>query len=79
MFQDIKARRLTDKLKVVSYPLVTVLRNGREMQIAANELVLSDIVVLKLGDQIVADGTIIDGMVETITLKNQAEDERRFI
>ncbi len=64
LFQDIKARRLTDKLKVVSYPSVKVLRDGRELQIPANELVLSDIVVLSLGDQIVADGTIMSGMVE---------------
>lgn len=64
LFQDIKARRLTDKLRVVSYPLVTVLRNGREIQIPANELVLSDIAILTLGNQIVADGTIMDGMVE---------------
>lgn len=64
LFQDIKARRLTDKLKVVSYPLVTVLRSGREFKIPANELVLSDIVILTLGDQIVADGTIMSGMVE---------------
>ena len=64
LFQDIKARRLTDKLKVVSYPMVTVLRNGREFKIPANELVLSDVVILSLGDQISADGTIVDGMVE---------------
>lgn len=64
LYQDIKARRLTDKLKVVSYPLVTVLRDGREIKIPANELVLSDIVILSLGDQIVADGTIMSGMVE---------------
>ena len=64
LFQDIKARRLTDKLKVVSYPMATVLRDGKEIKIPANELVLSDIVVLSLGDQISADGTIIDGMVE---------------
>ena len=64
LYQDIKARRLTDKLKVVSYPLVTVIRDGREFKIPANELVLSDIVVLSLGDQIVADGTILSGMVE---------------
>ena len=64
LFQDIKARRLTDKLRVVSYPMVTVLRGGDEKKIPANELVLSDIVVLSLGDQIVADGTIMDGMVE---------------
>ena len=64
LFQDIKARRLTDKLRVASYPMVTVLRSGREYQIPANELVLSDIVVLSLGDQIVADGTVLSGMVE---------------
>ena len=64
LYQDIKARRLTDKLKVVSYPMVTVLRNGREISIPANELVLSDIVVLSLGQQIVADGTILSGSVE---------------
>lgn len=64
LFQDIKARRLTDKLRVVSYPMVTVLRGGDEKKIPANELVLSDIVILSLGDQIVADGTIMDGMVE---------------
>lgn len=64
LFQDIKARRLTDKLRVVSYPLVTVLRGGREIQIPANELVLSDIVILSLGDQIVADGTVLSGMIE---------------
>ena len=64
LVQDIKARRLTDKLKVVSYPKVTVLRDGKEIKIPANELVLSDIVVLSLGDQICADGTIVEGMVE---------------
>ena len=64
LVQDIKARRLIDKLRVVSYPVVRVLREGREIQIPANELVLSDIALLSLGDQIVADGTILDGFVE---------------
>ena len=64
LFQDIKARKLTDKLRVATYPMVTVLRSGKEIQVPANELVLSDIVILSLGDQIVADGTILSGMVE---------------
>lgn len=64
LYQDIKARRLTDKLKVVSYPYVTVIRNGEEMTITANELVISDVVVLKMGDQIIADGTILSGSIE---------------
>ena len=64
LIQDIKARRLTDKLRVAYYPMVTVLRDGREFKIPANELVYSDIVVLTLGDQIAADGSIVSGMVE---------------
>lgn len=64
LYQDIKARRLIDKLKVVSYPLVSVLRDGKEITIPANELVLSDIALLSLGHQIVADGTVLEGTVE---------------
>lgn len=64
LYQDIKARRLTDKLKVVSYPYVRVIRNGEEITITANEIVLSDIVLLKSGDQIVSDGTVMDGSIE---------------
>lgn len=64
LFQDIKARRKVDKLKVVSYPTAKVIRDGEEVEIPANEIVLSDIVVLKLGDQIVADSEVVDGNIE---------------
>ena len=64
LFQDIKARRKVDKLKVVSYPTAKVIRDGKEIEISANEIVLSDIVVLKLGDQIVADAIVVDGNLE---------------
>ena len=64
LFQDIKARRKVDKLKVVSYPSAKVIRDGKETEIPANEIVLSDIVVYKLGDQIVADGEVVEGNVE---------------
>lgn len=64
LFQDIKARKQVDKLKVVSYPTVTVIRGGKETKIPANMLVLSDIVVLKTGDQIVADSTLLEGFLE---------------
>ncbi len=64
LFQDIKARRKVDKLKVVSYPTAKVIRDGQEVMIPANEIVLSDIVVYKLGDQIVADGEVVGGSIE---------------
>ena len=64
LFQDIKARHKVDKLKVVSYPTVNVLRDGQESTIPANEIVLGDVVILKLGDQIIADSIILEGSLE---------------
>lgn len=64
LYQDIHARHLVDKLRVVSYPMVRVLRDGKVISIPANELVLSDIVKIDLGDQIVCDGTVLSGSAE---------------
>lgn len=64
LYQDIRARRLIDKLKVLSAPKVNVLRDGKIVSITADKLVLSDIVELKLGSQIACDGSIVDGFIE---------------
>ena len=64
LYQDIRARKLIDKLKVVSSVKVDVLRDGLIKQIKANQLVLSDIIQIKQGAQLVCDGSIVDGFVE---------------
>ena len=64
LYQDIRARKLIDKLKVVSSPKVKVLRNGKLTTIPANELVLDDLIEIKTGSQIVCDGSIVSGFVE---------------
>ena len=64
LYQDIHARHLVDKLRVVSYPIVKVIRDGKQISIPANQLVLSDIVKIDLGDQIVCDGTVLSGSAE---------------
>lgn len=64
LYQDIHARHLVDKLRVVSYPVVSVLRDGKITKIPANQLVLSDIVKIDLGDQIVCDGKVLSGSAE---------------
>ena len=64
LYQDIRARRLIDKLKVISSVKVNVLRDGKIEQISAEQVVLSDIVEIKQGSQLVCDGTIVDGSVE---------------
>ena len=64
LYQDIRARKLLDKLKVVSAPKVTVLRDGKLSNITADQLVLSDLIELRQGSQIVCDGSIVKGFVE---------------
>lgn len=64
LFQDIKARRKVDKLRLISSPTAKVIRNGKEIIVAANEIVLNDIIVLKLGDQIVSDAIVVEGNIE---------------
>ena len=61
LFQDIHARKLCDSLKVVSDPKGTVVREGQEKEISANEIVLSDVLVIALGDQVLCDSVVIDG------------------
>ena len=64
IFQDVKARRQVDKLRVVSYPTAQVLRNGKISTIPANEIVLDDIVILRNGNQVIADGVVVSGSIE---------------
>ena len=64
LYQDIRARILIDKLKVVSSVKVNVLRDGKLQPIKANQVVLSDIIEIKQGSQLVCDGTIVEGFAE---------------
>ncbi len=62
--QDIKARKMSEKLRLITNPKVLVIREGKETQISTDEVVLSDIIIIKQGDQICADGVLLAGEVE---------------
>ena len=64
IFQEIKAKMTIDKLSLLSAPTATVVRNGRQMEIAVDELVLDDILVLTAGKQVCADCILKEGTVE---------------
>lgn len=57
--QEYKANQAMEKLKKVITFLARVRRDGQEQEIKAEELVPGDIVLLKAGDKIPADGRII--------------------
>ena len=62
--QEIRAKRTIERLKVVSAPTARVVREGRESEIAVEELVLDDIAIWRSGMQISADCVVAEGTVE---------------
>jgi cation-transporting P-type ATPase E len=64
LITDFRARRLVDKLSLITDPKVTVVRDGAKKVIPTDEVVLSDIMVLSSGDQICADGIVISGKLK---------------
>lgn len=63
--QEIWAKRKLDEIALLQRPTAIVIREGREMEITPDQLVLGDVIVLVAGDQILVDGKILgDGKVE---------------
>ncbi len=63
--QEVRAKRSLDRIALLTRPQATVIRNGQEQALDPAELVQDDLLVLRQGDQVVADGPIIsEGRVE---------------
>src|SRR5713101_4150179 len=56
--QELRAKRTLDRLAVLSAPRVRVIRDGTPHDIAVADLVAGDLVDLRAGDQLVADGVV---------------------
>ena len=56
--QELRAKRTLDRLAVLSAPRVRVVRDGAPHEIAVADLVAGDLVDLRAGDQLVADGVV---------------------
>jgi cation-transporting P-type ATPase E len=56
--QELRAKYALDRLAVLSAPRVRVIRDGTPGEIAVAELVAGDLVDLRAGDQLVADGVV---------------------
>ena len=63
LYEDINARRLLSKLRLITQPKAMVVRNGQLQEINVEEIVLDDIVLIEKDNQISADGTILEGEV----------------
>ena len=58
--QEVRARRELRRLEVVTEPKATVIRNGEQVEIDSDTIVLDDVVVLRLGGQVAVDGMVLE-------------------
>ena len=63
IIQEIRSKRVLDKLSIMNAPKVRVLRDGQISIIECEKLVVDDIVIFDAGNQICADGIVVDGEV----------------
>ena len=61
--QEIRSKKVIDKLSLLNESKATVIRDGVEKQIGIHEIVLGDVIKLRAGNQIVTDSKILDGEI----------------
>ncbi len=64
IFQEIRSKRVIDRLSLISAPKAHVLRDGAEKELLVSELVKDDIMLLSMGRQVCADGAVLSGECE---------------
>ena len=64
--QELKAKRTLDELAILVAPHAKVERDGSVLSLRAEEVVPGDVIAVEPGDQLVADGEVIDGRSLTL-------------
>ncbi|KUK10233.1 MAG: ATPase, P-type (Transporting), HAD superfamily, subfamily IC [Clostridia bacterium 41_269] len=62
LIQEYRAEKTIEALKKITSPTASVIREGEEIKISAEELVPGDVVLLKAGDRVPADIRLIKSM-----------------
>jgi P-type Ca2+ transporter type 2C len=60
--QEYRAERAIEALREMAAPTATVVRDGRERRINANELVPGDLILLSTGDKVPADARLVEAV-----------------
>ena len=63
LYEDLKARRLLSKLRLITQPKATVIRNGKQEIISVQDIVLDDVILIEKDTQIGVDGIILQGEI----------------
>ncbi len=80
--QEYRAEKAIDALKKISAPTARVVRNGKEIKIAASEIVPGDIILLEAGDIVPADARIIEQSnlkIDEASLTGESVPSEKFV
>jgi cation-transporting ATPase E len=59
--QEVRAKRILDRVALLTRPQACVIREGQEKQVPPEELVQGDVLKVGPGDQVVLDGELVSG------------------
>ena len=64
VYQEARAKQTLDRLSILTRPTATILRSGTERVTDQREAVLGDLMIVRLGDQLMLDGRVVSGAME---------------
>ncbi|WP_084301109.1 HAD-IC family P-type ATPase [Acholeplasma equifetale] len=64
IIQEINAKKMIDKLSLLSAPTTNVIRDGIEQEVSVSEVVIDEIIKLSGGKQITVDAVVREGTIE---------------
>jgi cation-transporting ATPase E len=76
IIQEVRAKRTLDRLSLISAPKTRVVRDSQVIEVPMDEVVLDDVIELRTGDQVVADGLVLDSQgleIDESMLTGEAE------
>ncbi len=59
VFQEARAKRQLDQIALLVRPTASVIRDGAEIEVAPDDIVIDDVLVVRPGDQIQTDGELL--------------------
>ena len=64
IINEIRAKKIVDKMRLISEQRPTILKDGKPYQVAPEKVQKGDMLILTLGDQIMFDSVVEEGMIE---------------
>lgn len=64
IIQEVISKKTIDKLSVLAEAKVIGIRDGKEVSLGIEEIVLDDVLRFKMGNQVVVDSVVLEGTVE---------------